>query len=146
MNEQEKNIITVNQSPSTAETVNTNTVIPVVHETIEVGKKTVETGRFNVVKQVTEESYTANIPLNKEEIIIEKKAINQYVDDNPPGIRLDGDTTIIPVIREVIVKRLLLVEEIHITKRTTQHTASVNETLRKEEVVINRTDSYDHIS
>jgi len=120
----------------------TNTeVIPVVEEHIRVGTKMVETGKVNISKKVLTETYAADIPVLKEEVIVEKKAINQYIDGEAPGMRLDGDTTIIPVIREVVVKRLLLVEEIHITKRRTEQTVPVSEVLRKEEITITRQDN-----
>ncbi|WP_345949246.1 YsnF/AvaK domain-containing protein [Mucilaginibacter sp. PAMB04274] len=115
--------------------------IPVVKEHLHVGTKMVEAGRVNISKKVLTENYTADIPVLKEEVIVEKKAINQYIDGEAPSMRLDGDTTIIPVLREVMVKRLLLVEEIHITKRRTAHTVPVNEVLRKEEVTVTRTES-----
>lgn len=116
-------------------------IIPVIEEQIHIGTRTVETGKVNISKKVFTETYTADIPVSKEEVIVEKKTINQYIDGEAPGMRLDGDTTIIPVVKEVIVKRLLLVEEIHITKRRTEQTVPVSEVLRKEEVTIIRQDS-----
>jgi uncharacterized protein (TIGR02271 family) len=116
-------------------------VIPVVEEHIRVSTKIVETGKVNISKKVLTETYAADIPVLREEVIVEKKAINQYIDGEAPGMRLDGDTTIIPVIREVVVKRLLLVEEIHITKRRTEQTVPVSEVLRKEEITITRQDN-----
>ena len=115
-------------------------VIPVIEEHIQVGTKIVETGKVNISKKVLTESYTADIPVSKEEVIVEKKTINQYIDGEAPGMRLDGDTTIIPIVKEVIVKRLLLVEEIHITKRRTEQIIPVSEVLRKEEVTVTRHD------
>ncbi len=112
--------------------------MPVIQEQIQVSNETIETGKVHFFKKVSEEEYNQNLPLVKEEVIVEKKAVNQYVDDAIPGIRLDGDTTIIPVLREVMVKRVLLVEEIHITKRKTETTVTAHETLRKEEVIITR--------
>lgn len=121
---------------------NTTTgITQVIHEQLHVDKQTIETGRVHVSKKIFQEDYNAEVPLSKEEITIEKVPVNKYVEDAPPSIRLDGDTTIIPVLREVIVKRLLLVEEIHITKRKSERSATIHEVLRKEEVVINRTDS-----
>ncbi|RYE18527.1 MAG: DUF2382 domain-containing protein [Sphingobacteriaceae bacterium] len=64
-----------------------------------------------------------------------------YVATVPP-VRVEGDTTIISVVKEVLVveKRLMLVEEIHLSKNRTETLTTVNETLRKEEVEINRID------
>jgi len=72
---------------------------------------------------------------------VERKQIGQFVDGEAPGIRLVGDTTIIPVIKEVIVKRLMLVEELHITKRTNQRTVHVHETLKHDHVTVQRSEN-----
>jgi stress response protein YsnF len=47
---------------------------------------------------------------------------------------------IIPVVREVLVveKRLLLVEELHVTKTQVQKQETQHITLRKEEVIVER--------
>ena len=116
-------------------------VIPVLEEHLRVGTTMRETGRVRVLKKVLIENYSADIPVLKEEVVVEKRPINQYIDGEAPGIRLEGDTTIVPVIKEVIVKRLLLVEELHITKRRTENTVPVHEVLRKEEVTVTRSES-----
>jgi stress response protein YsnF len=61
-------------------------------------------------------------------------------------MRNEGDTTIIPVLREVVVvqKRYEIVEEIRITKRKTERTDSQQVTLRKEEVHIERSGQDDN--
>jgi uncharacterized protein (TIGR02271 family) len=118
-------------------------VIPVMEEHLHVGTKIVETGRVHVSKKVRTENYDADLAILKEEVIVEKRPVNQYIDGDAPGIRLDGDTTIIPVIKEVIVKRLLLVEELHITKHRTETIVPVHEELRREEVTVTRSDSLD---
>jgi uncharacterized protein (TIGR02271 family) len=125
--------------PNSNQSMNSSKVIPVVEEHLHIGTEIIETGKVHISKKVIEEPYDAELPVFKEEVIVEKKTINEYIDGEVPGIRLDGETTIIPVVKEVIIKRLLLVEEIHITKRKTENTVSVHETLRKEEVTIERT-------
>jgi len=71
---------------------------------------------------------------------MERKPINQYVDTAPAASRYEGDTLIIPVLKEVLVveKKLMLVEELHIRKRNTEQIITGSETLRKESVEINR--------
>lgn len=115
--------------------------IPVVQEQLQVGKKMVETGKINVSKKVVNEDVTVNVPVLQEEVTVEKKTFNQYIDTPPPAVRQDGDTTIVSVIKEVLVveKRLMLVEELHITKRRTETATPTQETLRKEEVMVSRT-------
>jgi uncharacterized protein (TIGR02271 family) len=113
-------------------------VIPVVEEHLHIGTSLVETSRVHVSKKVIEEPYDANISVLREEVTVEKKSINQLIEGEPPAIRQEGSTTIIPVIKEVVVKRLFLIEEIHVTKHQTEHTLPVHERLRREEISIER--------
>jgi uncharacterized protein (TIGR02271 family) len=116
------------------------TTIPVVAEQLQINKEQVETGKVNISKKVTSEEVTVDVPVVREEVIVEKKPINQYVETAPPAIRQEGDTTIVSVVKEVLVveKRLMLVEELHITKHRIETSVPTTETLRKEEVVVNR--------
>ena len=119
----------------------TDTVIPVIQEQLHITKSWQETGRVQVTKTVTEEAVDYNVPVNAEEVVMARKPINQYVETAPPASRYEGDTLIIPVLKEVLVveKKLLLVEELHISKRNSEQVVSGTETLRKESVEINRT-------
>lgn len=115
-------------------------VIPVVEEHLRISTSLVETGRVHISKKVVEEPYDAHVSVLHEEVSIEKKPINQFIEGEVPATRQEGTTTIIPVLKEVIVKRLFLVEEIHITMLRTEQTIPVHEQLRKEEVSIERVD------
>ena len=115
------------------------TLIPVIEEQLQVGSKRVETGVVRIVKHVTEEVQTVDLPTTREEVTVDRVAVYQYV-ETPPAVRYEGDVTIIPVLREVVVteKKLLLVEEIHITKRRTTEQDTREFTLRREEVTVER--------
>jgi len=117
-----------------------NTVIPVIEEQLQISKVWQDTGRVQVSKTVTEEAVDYALPVNQEEVIMERKPINQYVDEAPAASRYEGETLIIPVLKEVLVveKKLMLVEELHITKRRSEQTVSGTETIRKESVTVNR--------
>lgn len=114
-------------------------VIPVIEERFIVDKKTVETGKVRISKRVIEEEETVEVPVMQEEVQVERIPIHQFV-ATAPQIRYEGDTMIVPVIREVVVveKRIELIEELHITKLTTQSQAIQQVTLRKEEVSVER--------
>jgi uncharacterized protein (TIGR02271 family) len=116
------------------------TVIPVIEEQVSISKRLVETGKVTIVKQVHEEQQQIDVPIVRENVRVERVTINQYV-DAPPSVRQEGDTMIIPVLREVIVtqKKLLLVEEVHVTKERVEENDVRQVTLRQEEVHINRT-------
>jgi stress response protein YsnF len=61
--------------------------------------------------------------------------------DEPVPTRTEGETTIIPVMEEVLVveKRLRLKEELHVTRRRTEHRDPQRVTLRSERVEVERT-------
>jgi uncharacterized protein (TIGR02271 family) len=115
-------------------------ITPVIEEQFRVDKKTVETGLIRLSKQVTEHEETFTVPLIHEEIEVERVPINQLIESQPLAIRYEGETMIIPIIKEVAVieKRLMLVEELRLIKRQhrEQTTQSVN--LRKEAVSVER--------
>jgi uncharacterized protein (TIGR02271 family) len=119
---------------------NQSLVIPVIQETMQVGTRTVETGKIHISKKVTEEIAVENFIETSEQITVERKQINQYVETAPPASRQEGDVTIISVVKEVLFveKRLMLVEELHVTKRKVQENKEVTATLRKEEVTVER--------
>lgn len=104
------------------------------------GTEVVETGRLRVTKQIHEEHHDITAPTVREEIEVQRIPVNQYVDVAPPAVRQEGDTTIMPVLREVLVveKRILFVEEVRITKRQTQAETTQPVTLRQEEIIVER--------
>jgi uncharacterized protein (TIGR02271 family) len=115
--------------------------VPVVEEHIRIGTQLVETGRVTIAKKVLLEDVTLDVPVSHEEVVVERKEINQYVNELPPASRQEGDTTIISVFKEVVVieKKILLVEEVHITKRLIESSVPIIDTIRKEEVTVTRT-------
>lgn len=116
-------------------------IITVVEEQLKVSKKIVETGKVNISKKVTEQETTVEVPHSQDEYDIERISINQTFETPPPPVRYDGDTMIIPVLKEVLVveKRYVLTEEIRITKRVIQTQETKNIILSKEEINIERT-------
>jgi uncharacterized protein (TIGR02271 family) len=123
--------------------------IPVIEERLVTGTERVETGRVQISKKVTEEEAFYEGIITSEEVEVERKEMNRYVDSVPEAVRQEGDVTIISVLKEVLVveKKMMLVEEIHIKKRRSEINKTFTETLRKEEVTISRSASgtdFDH--
>lgn len=114
--------------------------IPLLEEQLTVTTQTVETGQLTLTKTVHETEETLTIPLQQEQYVVERTTLNQYVDE-PPTTRQEGDTTIYPVVKEVLVvqKRLLLVEEIRVTRQQTQVEEIQTVHLRREEIAVART-------
>jgi uncharacterized protein (TIGR02271 family) len=114
-------------------------VIPVIQEQVLVEKQVVEKGKVRISKQVREYEELVDVPLLGDEVVVERVAVNQYV-ESAPAVRYEGETMIIPVVREVAVveKRLVLAEELRVTKRRVETHAPQVVTLRKEEVSVER--------
>jgi uncharacterized protein (TIGR02271 family) len=115
------------------------TVVPIVEEQVEVGKRTVTAGRVHVAKEVHEVQAAVDLPLVQEHVQVERVPVERYLAE-PVAPHYEGDTLVIPVMEEVLVveKRLLLREEVRVTtvRQATPHRETV--TLRKEQVAITR--------
>ncbi|MDQ3133688.1 MAG: YsnF/AvaK domain-containing protein [Acidobacteriota bacterium] len=122
---------------------NETVVVPLVAEELNVRKQQVETGRVRVVKTVREHEEVIDEPLMQEEINVERVAINRAV-DAPPPVRYEGATMVVPLLEEVLVieKRLMLKEELRITKRMVETHKPQRVTLRREEATIERLDHH----
>ncbi|HEX8267733.1 MAG TPA: YsnF/AvaK domain-containing protein [Pyrinomonadaceae bacterium] len=114
--------------------------IPVIEEQLTVDKRVIEKGRVRISKKVRETDETVNIPLVQENVQVERVPINQFIAEPPPPVRYEGNVMIIPVLREVVIveKRLVLVEELRVTKQQTQTQETQKIRLRKEEVNVKR--------
>lgn len=112
----------------------------VIQEQVQVDKQVIETGVVHITKRVSEDRQIVNLPSSREEITVERIARNQYV-ETPPSVRYEGDTMIIPVLQEVIVtqKKILLVEEVYVTRHQVHEHQSQEVVLRKEAIIIERT-------
>jgi len=112
-------------------------VIPIVEEMLAVEKLAVVTGGVRLTKRVTEREEVFDEALLRESVTVERVPINQIVAVAPPS-RQEGDTLIVPVLEEVLVteKRLMLKEEVRITR--TQKTVHDPQTVtvRSEEAVL----------
>jgi uncharacterized protein (TIGR02271 family) len=111
--------------------------IPLVEERLSIAKRQVEAGRLRVRITVDEREERVPVELAHDEMVIERVPKNLPV-AALPGVRIEGNTTIIPVVEEVVVveKRLVLVEEIHVRRKTTMVTEEVPVTLRSERAAV----------
>ena len=122
-----------------------NTVLPIVEEELQVGKRRIESERIQVrtLTDLTEELVRQE--LTGEHLEVERVPIDLLIEPGSdlPQIRTEGSVTIFPVLEEVVVveKRLRLKEEVRITKRMTTETTETPITVRKQRAVIERLNS-----
>lgn len=114
-------------------------VVPVVAEEIAVSKRKVETGRVRIRKTIRTIEQVVDEPLLLEEVVVERVPVGRAI-GAPIEPRQEGDTLIVPILEEVLVveKRLILKEELRITRRRAEHHAPQTVTLRTEEAAIER--------
>jgi uncharacterized protein (TIGR02271 family) len=114
-------------------------VVPVVEETAVVYKERVTTDTVRLHKRVHEDEQILDIPVQTEAIEVERVPVGRWI-DTPAAIRQEGDTTIYPVMEEVVVveKRLRLVEEVRVTQRRATRHVREQVALRREEIVVER--------
>jgi uncharacterized protein (TIGR02271 family) len=110
-------------------------------EHLKIDKRVRETGRVLVQQRVETHSEEVDEEFWREAVEIERVPVDRFV-DQPAEVRTEGDTTIVPVHEEVLVveKRLMLKEELHLTKRTEDRREQRRVTLRSQSAHIERSD------
>ncbi|WP_376090587.1 DUF2382 domain-containing protein [Roseomonas sp. CCTCC AB2023176] len=107
----------------------TEVVVPVVEESISVGKRAVEVGRVRVALTTDTVEEILRDTLQSRRVEIERRPVGETVTEIP-RVRQEGDVLIIPVIEEVLVveKRLVLREEVRVrlleTETPVEHVAT----------------------
>lgn len=118
------------------------TVIPVTEEVPVLRKRRVRTGRLLVRKQVAEQDAVLDEPLQRHELRIERVPVHRIVADGDalPGVRYEGETMVVPVLREVpvVLTRVIVVEEVRITRVSEEYRDPQTVKVRVERVSIDR--------
>jgi stress response protein YsnF len=114
-------------------------VIPLVEERASTGKREVETGRVRVHTRVDERIEVIRQELARDEVEIERVPMNRHIDEMPK-IREEKGVTIVPVVEEVLVieKKLMLVEEIRMSRKRSYETYERPVTLRSQRAEVER--------
>lgn len=125
--------------PVSQDTSSEAEVIARAEEEVRLDKRMVTTGKVRVRTIVDVETELAKATLDGETVDITRVPIDRIV-DQAPGIRVEDNVTIIPVLEEVLIveKRLVLKEEVHIRKLATTEDVEIPVELRKQHAVIER--------
>ena len=115
--------------------------LELVEERLEVGKRAVERGRVVVRTRVETREEVAEVDLTREEIGVERVPVGRPV-EAPPPVREEDGVLIVPVLEEqvVVTTRLVLKEEIRITKKSRTELVREPVTLRSERAEVERLD------
>jgi uncharacterized protein (TIGR02271 family) len=122
-------------------------IVPVIEEKLTAEKRVIGTGSVRVQKHVEKELKRVTGALLRETIDVQRVPINRVV-EVAPATRVIGNTTIIPVVEEelVVTKRLVLKEEIHLTKKRTRENITRQVSLEKETAEVVRLDAQGRVT
>ncbi|MFL0250945.1 YsnF/AvaK domain-containing protein [Clostridium neuense] len=107
-------------------------------EELDIAKNNVKKGEVELSKEIIEENKAVDVPVKREEVVIERKSLNNEASDTP----ITGEETIkIPVSEEKVDvgKHTVVTGEVSAHKRAIEDTEHVDETLKHEEARINTT-------
>jgi len=105
-------------------------------ERLKVDKKPVQAGEVRVRKEVHTEHKTVEVPVEREEVVIERRPASGRSAKGDMG----EDEIVIPVKEEhvSVTKTPVVTEEVSVGKRKVRDTQHVAETVRKEELKVDR--------
>ena len=109
--------------------------VPLVEERVQVEKLEVETDRVRVRTVVDEHCETIEQVLQTGRLDVRNIPLDQEVEE-APAPRQDGDTLIVSIVEERLVKRLFLVEEVHITQSSYAEAVRAPVSLRRMRAVV----------
>jgi len=130
---------TEDESRCTVEGTHDDATLRLLAEELSVAKQKVETGRVHISTRTHECEALVDENLASERVEIETVPVGLRI-DAVPDVRQEGDTTIVPVVEEVLVveRRLMLKEEIRIKRVRTTERHQEKVLLRHQEAVVTR--------
>ncbi len=115
--------------------------VPVIVESVHVEKVEIDRGGYRLTKRVDLRDVIVDEPLRHETVTIDRCPVDrQLAEGEVPTVRYEGDTMIVPVVKEIVVtqRRLVLVEEIRIVRVHGTHRDPQSVAVREEHVEIER--------
>lgn len=124
------------------------TVIPVIEEQLQVGKREVEHGGARIRSRVIERPVEASVRLREEHVVVNRHPVNRAVTDADVSNFKEGDITLTERSEEAVVgKQARVVEEVEVGKQVTEREETISDTVRRTDVEVeeisgdvNRTD------
>ena len=124
-------------------TANTNKSIPIIEESLEVGKKSVQTGGMRLRSRIVEHPVEEQVRLREENVMVKRNAVDRPATDADFAAFKEGQIEMkeskeVPVVS----KQARVVEEVSLGKEVNERNETVRDTVRKTEVDVE--DMKDH--
>ncbi len=115
------------------------TIIPLTEERAVVSARPVERGSVRVSTHREEREELIRQTLHHQDVSIERVSRHERVEATP-AVRQEGDTLILPIVEQVLVTevRLMLVEEVRITRRDRTEDVEQKVLLRRMRATVER--------
>jgi len=121
--------------------------IQVKEERLHAMKRPVDTGEVRVGKEVHTETKTVEVPVQREEVVIERTPVEgrAATEGIAAGELREGEEIRIPVREDQVevTKEAVVVEEVNVGKQVVQDTERVSGQVRKEEVKVEKSGDVD---
>lgn len=111
-------------------------VIPVVEETLRVGKRDVSHGRVRIRSYVTETPVNEQVSLHQERVSIERRPVDRPLSDADAAFREVSIEAQETAQEAVVAKEARVVEEIALRKEGQDRVETITDTVRKQDVEI----------
>jgi len=140
---------TMNRSTTTGTSNTTNrtadsgeTVLPVMEEEIQVGKRQVQRGGVRIFTHVTETPVEEQVTLREETVNVERHAVNRPISDADMAAFKEGTIEVTTTAEEAVVsKQARVVEEVVIDKDVSERTETIRDTVRRTDVDVEQVDA-----
>ncbi len=116
--------------------------IPVVEEELKVGKRALQRGGVRVYSRVTEQPVSESVTLREEHVNVERRPVDRPATDVDLGAFKEGTIELVETAEEAVAaKEARVVEEVVVSKGVEEHTETVEDTVRRTEVEVEKLDA-----
>ena len=117
--------------------VDDRTSIPIIEESLRVGKRVINTGRVRVVSRVTERPIEETVSLHEEHAYIERHPVDRPATADELDSFKEGFIEIQETAEELVVEKTArVVEEVSVGRQSSDHTETVRDTVRRTDVYV----------
>ncbi len=122
-----------------------DTVIPIVEEELEVGKRSVDRGGVRVIRRVVEMPVEQSINLREERVVIDRHPVDRPATQADLDGQKDRTIELTETAEEAVIsKHAHVVEELVIGKHSTEHVERVHDTVRRTEIEVENLPASSH--
>lgn len=116
-----------------------DTVMPVVQEELQVGKRAVQGGGVRVVKRITETPVSEDVTLREEQASFVRRPVDRAATESDFDNFKEGVVEVLETSEEAVVgKTARIVEEVVVRKDVTERSETVSDTVRRTDVDVER--------